>query len=269
MASETYQLTGDAAALYEEQKVAAIFAPLARATIDVVPISAEDAVLDVACGTGIVARMVHDRVKPIAPIACVDLNAGMIEQARWLSREHADAFEWHVADVTRMPFADGTFSLAICQQGIQFFPDAAAALSEIRRVLRERSLLAVSVWAGASDFFKALADALARHVDGDVARRSLAPFSYDATEQLPQTLECARFRNVQFRTITVDRVLSAPARSIPKEILSNPIGAAVAERGEAVMQAIAGDVIASCARYRRGADIVVPQQAHLVTAVAA
>ncbi len=41
---ETYQLGGGAAAIYEEQKVPAIFAPLAAATLDVVPLFGDDSI---------------------------------------------------------------------------------------------------------------------------------------------------------------------------------------------------------------------------------
>jgi len=56
MSQETYQLSGNAAELYEELKVPAMFGPLADATLNAVPLAAGDAILDVACGTGIVAR---------------------------------------------------------------------------------------------------------------------------------------------------------------------------------------------------------------------
>lgn len=121
MAKDTFQLAQGAAAAYEQQKVGAIFRPLAEATLAAVELSDSDIVLDVACGTGIVARVIRERVAPKAAITGVDLNEGMIETARAVTNDAAGAFQWRVGDVTDMPFADGAFNLAICQQGFSFF----------------------------------------------------------------------------------------------------------------------------------------------------
>ena len=85
MTRESFQLSGSAAAIYEEQKVPAIFGPLAEATLDTVTLFDDDSVLDVACGTGIVARKARERIGPSARIVGVDLNEGMIDAARNLT----------------------------------------------------------------------------------------------------------------------------------------------------------------------------------------
>ena len=93
-------------------------------------------VLDVACGTGIVARKAAGLVGPGGRIAGLDLNEGMLRVARECAgREGATAIEWYHGDVSRMPFSSGEFDTVLCQQGLQFFPDKAAALREMNRVL--------------------------------------------------------------------------------------------------------------------------------------
>ena len=176
MAKDTFQLAGNAAAIYEEQKVPAVFRPLALATLDALEVRDRDIVLDVACGTGVVGREVLKNLGPDGSVAGVDLNAGMIDVARKLTTAEATKVVWHVADVTAMPFDGRTFSLAIRQQGLQFFPDEDAALREMHRVLRPAGRIAITVWAGASEFFKSLAAALSRHVSEEVGEKSLAPF---------------------------------------------------------------------------------------------
>ena len=173
---ETFQLSGNAAAIYEEQKVPAIFGPLAEATLDAVPLFESDSVLDIACGTGIVARKARARVGPSARIAGVDLNQGMIDAARNLTDADSRSCEWHAADVTKLPFEDGTFTVAFCQQGLQFFPDPELALREIGRVLRPGGRIALTVWSEASALFVALAESFRRHVSDEIAESSLAPF---------------------------------------------------------------------------------------------
>jgi SAM-dependent methyltransferase len=265
---ETFQLAGNAAEVYEAQKVPAIFGPLAVATLDTITLDPDDVILDVACGTGIVARTARRRLGPGPRIVGVDLNEGMIATARGLADEDSRSCEWHVADVTRLPFADATFSVAICQQGIQFFPDEVAALGEIRRVLRSKGQILLSVWAGASALFKALAAALSQHVGEEIGTRSLAPFTYDGAGRLGTVLADLGFTDVTARDIIVDRVVDDPETALPKEIMANPVGTAVAEHGDAVMHRIVADTIGALSAYRQASGFVIPQRAHLIAAKA-
>ena len=105
MAQELYQLKANAAAIYEEQKSKAIFGPLALATIDTVSISEADTVLDVACGTGIMARSVRERLGPLVRISGADLNEGMIDTAKALCRHVSN----EIGEQSLAPFAyDGS-----------------------------------------------------------------------------------------------------------------------------------------------------------------
>lgn len=74
MARDAFQLAKGAAAAYEQQKVKAIFRPLAEATLASIAIYENDVVLDVACGTGIVSRVLWERSSPKAAITGIDLN---------------------------------------------------------------------------------------------------------------------------------------------------------------------------------------------------
>lgn len=266
MEKETYQLKGNAAAIYEEQKVKAIFGPLAAATLDAVSISSADTILDVACGTGIMARCVRERLGPSVRVSGADLNEGMIDTARALTSGDPGGFDWKVADATNMPFADASFSVVFCQQGIQFFPDEGAAVTEMRRVLMKDGRLYLSVWTGANDFFLAMAQALSNHVSPEIGQQSLAPFAYGGSERLPEILEKAHFGNVSVRTLSVDRRIQVPKTDIPKEIMANPVGSAVKEAGGAVMATVVAEIIAKCERYRVDSSLVIPQQANLFCA---
>lgn len=104
-------------------------------------------VLDAACGTGIVARKAAGLVGPGGRIAALDANEGMLRVARQCAgAEGASAIGWYPGDICRMSFSDGEFDTVLCQQGLQFFQDRAAALQEMRRVLVPGGRLALSVW---------------------------------------------------------------------------------------------------------------------------
>ncbi len=107
-------------------------------------IAAGDVVLDLACGTGLVARHVVPLVVPGGRVVGADVNGAMLEIAR---NAVAGEVEWVEAPCDALPFEDETFTHAICQQGFQFFPDPIAAMSEAKRVLCCGGVLVATVWA--------------------------------------------------------------------------------------------------------------------------
>jgi ubiquinone/menaquinone biosynthesis C-methylase UbiE len=228
-----------------------------------VALDPDGAVLDVACGTGIVARCVRERLGTGPRVAGIDLNHGMIEMARALDA----GIEWHVADAARLPFANGEFAAAFCQQGIQFFPDAPAALGEIRRVLRANGRLALTLWREASDFFLALVAALERHVSAEVAQKALSPFGHLEGGALDTLLAEAGFEDVSEQVFSIDRIIRDPETSNPKEIMGNPVGPDVAACGGQVMEAITREMIDALPHCRQGGDLIIPQAVRLVQTV--
>ncbi len=263
---DTFQLQGAASAIYEEQKVPAVFGPLAAATLNRFKVMPEDDVLDIACGTGIVARTVRHKVGPKVRLTGVDLNPGMIETAREITKRMEPPIRWEIASATEMPFGNGEFTVVLCQQGIQFFPDDKAAVQEMRRVLQPGGRLGITVWAGISPYFQILADVIERHVGSEAAQQSLAPFAYDAEARLPPILVDAGFVDLETSRVTIDRTINDPELGIQKEIMGNPVGPKVADKGPEAMTAIVSEVLAACARFMQSNNLVVPQTATLIKA---
>ena len=94
-----------------------------------------DRVLDVACGTGAVARCSAPLVGPTGRVVGLDLNPGMLTIARGMPAPEGIPIEWREGNATALPFPNASFDLVCCQQGLQFFPDRTAALGEMFGVL--------------------------------------------------------------------------------------------------------------------------------------
>jgi ubiquinone/menaquinone biosynthesis C-methylase UbiE len=96
----------------------------------------DDRVLDVACGAGKLVRAVAPRVEHAVG---VDLSARMIEEARRrTAADHevpADRTEFAVGPADALPFRDGAFTAIITTTAFHHFPDPAASVREIARVL--------------------------------------------------------------------------------------------------------------------------------------
>jgi SAM-dependent methyltransferase len=266
MGQDSFQLISGAAAIYEEQKVPAIFGPLAEATLDRIPLGEGEDVLDVACGTGILARRARERYDNLGQVVGADLNPGMIETAQSLTDQYSKACDWHVADALNMPFDDNSFSVIFCQQGLQLFPDEDAALAEMKRLLRPGGKIAVSVWSKPPPLFIALADALKRHISETVGNQSLAPFGYKGRETMLAKMAALGFSGMDRQEFAVDRVIRDPLNAIPKEIASNPVGPTVAKSGQATISKITEEVLEEVSLYLKGDNIILPQHTHLFVA---
>ncbi len=264
-----FQLDGDAVAAYERQKVRTIFRPLAEATIDRLGEPPKSAVLDVACGTGIVARVLRDRFGPDLPITGVDISEGMIGAARSFCAGLAGPFEWHVAPVHDMPLGSRSFGLCICQQGMQYFPNERAALREIARVLHVDGLLILTVWSGPNAYFRAQAEAMKRYVSEAAGEKALAPFSYDAPDRLPAILGDTGFVGLDINEVVITRVIPDAERGIAEDIEGSPLAPLVQAGGPRVMQSVVASILDTCSALLDGGDLRVPQRAHMLTARAA
>jgi SAM-dependent methyltransferase len=137
------QVTRSAAEVYEEFFVPALFQGWTARVAEAARLAPGQTVLDVACGTGALAREAAGRVAPGGSVTGLDRNEGMLAAAR----RKAPAIEWRQGLAEELPFADGAFDAVVSQFGLMFFEDRVAALTEMWRVLRPRGgQLAVAVW---------------------------------------------------------------------------------------------------------------------------
>mgnify|MGYP003403111014 FL=1 len=138
--SESFQIPIEAAEAYEAAFVPAFFAQWAPILCDAAGVTAGRRILDVACGTGIVARTAADRVGATNVVG-VDLNDAMLTVARRVRRD----IDWRQGDAAALAFDDGSFDTVLCQMALMFFPDRVRALQEMARVTAPGGTVAVVV----------------------------------------------------------------------------------------------------------------------------
>lgn len=91
-------------------------------------------ILDIGSGAGQIARHLLKYADADASITCIDLSLKMLRRAR--NRLKSDVPRHVAADLSRLPFADGSFDAATCGYVLEYVPDARTGLAEISRVLR-------------------------------------------------------------------------------------------------------------------------------------
>ena len=129
---EQWQLDGSAPELYQRYLVPGVTAHWAIDLVTRIRLRTGDRVLDVACGTGVVARAAAEQVGANGHVAAIDLNPGMLDVARTLAPPAGASIEWREASASELPYDDRSFDAVLCQLGLQFFPDPSVALRQMR-----------------------------------------------------------------------------------------------------------------------------------------
>src|SRR5919202_3107583 len=252
-----FQLQGNAAERYERWVVPFVSHPMVPPLLDLADVRQGERVLDLATGTGLAARLAARRVAPGGAVTGLDLNEEMLKLARELPLPPGLNVEWRQGSAQMLPFDNGVFDVVVCQQGFQFFPDRKAALQEMRRVLRASGRVALSVFTGASPYFMALRDAVARHVSAEAASSTAAGWSLADAEAFGDLLASAGFHNVVVHHVQLTLRLPAPDEFVLQHLSALPLGESVAGVGNEARAALIADVAEAMSAYVDGYGLAV------------
>jgi ubiquinone/menaquinone biosynthesis C-methylase UbiE len=262
---EQWQLSDDAAELYERYVARYILAPWAPGLIDLAHVGRGERVLDLACGTGVVARRAAERAGPTGSITGVDLNPGMLAVARSLPAPPGARVEWIERNAVDTGLPAGSFDVVLCQQGLQFFPDKAAALREVWRVLVPGGRTAISVWRTAGIYNRAVGDALRQLFGEALATRFCASRVAPPGHAL---LDAARAAGFDAATLSVQKLTSRlppPEEFVLEHLAATPIAPELRAVDSQVRKALAEHVARGLAAYRDTDGIAFPEEVNVVT----
>jgi SAM-dependent methyltransferase len=191
---------------YDDIFVPRLFLPMAEVLLDELQPKAGDRVLDVACGPGSVTLLAAARVGSTGRVTACDLSPAMLDIARAKPVPPGAApIEWVESPaVPLIGVADEACDVAVCQQGLQFFPDRPAAVAEMHRVLVPGGRVGIAVWTAIerSPGFAALADAVEEVLGIEPAARYRGgPWGLSDPDELAVLLRDAGFADAH----TVER----------------------------------------------------------------
>ena len=257
-------MSGNTGADYEQIMVPAIFGAWASVMADFVEVVPGERVLDVACGTGIVARELVERAGPKGTVVGCDSNASMLATAG----EVAPQIDWREGNAMDLPFDTASFDVVTCQQGYQFFPDRVKAAQEAHRVLVSSGRLAVAVWCSLSENPGQAAVVLAveEHVGPAEAKIVGSAFVLGEMTELQEFLSQAGFRELQSKTETrFARFPSSDDFAIGM-LRGGMLARSGVELSDDTMAQIMEHVSTSLAAYQNGNELVFPISANMVLA---
>jgi SAM-dependent methyltransferase len=266
---EPWQLGENPDALYERYLVPAMFGPWAADLVALAAPQLGERVLDVACGTGVVARLVAAYVGATGHVVGLDLDAGRLAVARALPPAPGAVIEWREGDALALPFAEAVFNLVCCQQGVQFFPDRRTALREMHRVLVPGGRLALNVWRTIEHqpVALAMAQALGRHVSPEAEAFRHGPFAWGDAEALRALVVGAGFGEVIIRPVVKVLRFSSAEAFVQRYITGvAPLAQMVVQADDQARAALLREVSAAVQAYVDTDGLAMPKASHLVTA---
>lgn len=263
-----WQLDGDAPDAYERYMVPAFIETWTRELVKRADLVNGERLLDVACGTGMVARHAVPFLGNEGDITGVDVNAVMLDKARTIGEQAGISVAWEEGDVTALPFSGDRFDVAICQQSLQYFPDRDRALGEMHRVLAPGGRLLLSVWRSLEyfPFYVAFHEVLERHVGETPASMLASAFTLGDAEELRRLVENAGFRDVRVQIVIKQMKSPSVSRLVKGNTMASPFAKDILALEEPVREEMLRTIETSLENYMDDDGLAAPMECYFVTA---
>jgi ubiquinone/menaquinone biosynthesis C-methylase UbiE len=260
MSAATYRsFTGTAAENYQRYFVPTIATAVSVELLRMADLQKGERVVDVACGTGLIARLAAEQVGPTGAVTGVDIAPEMIDVAKSVEAVPAPRIEWHVADAKKLPLPDASYDVATCQMGLMFMENRPAALAEMRRVLVPGGRVVVNTPGHIQPVFEHMKQAVVEHINPDLGVFVQAVFSIHEPDMLESLLSEAGFEDVSASETSATLRLPAPADFLWQYINLTPMAPFVAKASDAARSALEQQVVERWQPYVVDGGLVVEQ----------
>ncbi len=263
MINTEWQLSGNMAERYEEFLVPVIFHPWARDLLRRADVKPGNRLLDLACGTGIVARVAAEQG---VSVTGGDINPGMLAVAADRARDLRVAFQ--LADAQALPFEDESFDALICQQGLQFFPDKPVAISECFRVLRPggRAVFCTARGLDENPLMRSQVAAFGSHLGNDTTMAIRAVCGFTDQKETQALFERAGFRPVKIERVVLDLVAPDGRAFVDGMMKSTPVADRIAAMDYRARDALREAVLQEFGACYDGTALHFPHSANVAVA---
>ncbi len=227
---------------YEKYFVPVIGEPLAKDLIEIADLDEGEKILDVACGTGVIARMAAKQVGSKGKVEGLDVNPAMLAVAKSITPKK-EKIQWVEASATSIPLPDDSFDVVMCQMGLQFVDDKNAALKEMYRVMNPEGRLVFNLPGPIGPMLEVMDKALEKHIGQDAARFVEVVFSLHDPEEIKNLLIRAGFHDFEIQQKVKTLRLPAPKDFLWQYINSTPLAVIVSKADEKSCAALEYEVV--------------------------
>ena len=224
-------------------------------------------VLDIACGTGLVAFHAARAVGRLGYVLGIDLSGQMVDAARRRAKDlKLPNCSFARMDAESLVLPDAGFDVALCALGLMYMPDPEQALHEMRRVLRPGGRLTLAVWGERS---RCGWSALFEVVDAEVASE-VCPLFFRLGQQDTLARLCVRenFEAVQQRRIAATLTYADANQACNAAFVAGPVALAWSRFNAEVRARVRTRYLDSIESWRFGHGFRVPGEFVIVSAVA-
>jgi len=261
------------AEIYDQYFGPAMFIPSSKALMEQASPSTSQRVIDLACGSGIVTELLADAVGSEGSVVGLDFSPPMLDVARAKQISTAP-IEWVESDAAAIPFPDASFDLAVCQHGVQFFPDPLVCVTEVKRVLKPGARFAFTVWADSTEhpllasMFRSISQRLGVPIEA-----AAKPFMFGPLADLTALLSNAGYRDIQEESRSFEATFPSSDRWAQLTVM----GAAAALPAfrdipaadrDALIPGVVSDVGDMIKDYTHGDSVVFTMTSHYATGIA-
>jgi SAM-dependent methyltransferase len=268
IATSSADFSGSIPRNYDECLGPIMFEPYAADLVRRVPLADATRVLELACGTGIVTRLLRAALPASATLVATDLNEAMVSYAR--EAVPLAGIVWQTADVQALPFADESFDVVVCQFGIMFLPDIARGFGEAHRVLAPGGTLLASAWCSLAEnpAHRAMQDALARMFPDDPPRFLDTPYGYHDEGRMRADATAGGFAAPGVEIVRLQTQGPSALEFAKGFARGSPLNHELNERG-ADLDGVTRDIAEAVARVGGSAPLTLDLAATVITATRA
>lgn len=260
------RFTGSVPGKYDQLMVPLLFRPYANEIASRAKLLQPQRILETAAGTGVLTEALH-KTLPQAELTATDLNPPMLDLAR--RRVSSENVRFIPADAQKLPFADSSFDLLVCQFGSMFFPDKVLGHSEGLRVLGERGHYLLAIWdrIERNPLSATAQQVLIDHFPLDPPMfMSEGPFGYHDTARIECDLHKAGFETVDIETVELCSRSSSARDAATALCYGTPMGTEIDEREPGHLDQVFEEVERAFRQFEGPNGLAAPMSAHIVLA---
>ena len=260
---ELRRFSGSAPENYERYFVPTIGRPMAEELLGRAKLHTGERVLDVACGTGIIARLAQKHLGP-GRITGIDVTPEMVEVARSVTPSEM-GITWREANAESIPFTDASFDVVFCGLGLQFM-NRVTALKEMNRVLVPGGRLFVSTPGRMPAPFEIIEAAIARYIAPEAAGFMRAVFSLHDPAELVTFMSEAGLKQVRVEPGMKRLRMPAPQDFVWQYVHSTPLAPAVTKVDASKRHAMEQELVEKLDRFTEEGHLIMDIETLFATA---
>ena len=256
-------------AAYDKFLVPRLFIPWGKKLLEKMALQPGERLLDIACGPGTLSRLASEGLGASGYILAADISPAMIAIAKEKTNSPGATIEYVESPAAPLNAPSGAFDVVVCQQGLQFFPEQAEAMQEMKRALKPGGRIGIAVWTGMDQnpLFHIYLTALnAIEAPDEIVKMVPAPFSFGPASKLTELFQQAGFSDLTISTESLPLTFEGGIEQVIESVAATPFSPLIYELPAIQKDAFFSHLRESLKKYVVGDAVVTPMVSYIALA---